>query len=64
MSNGSLFHLSYVIGSVQVNGPMQLLIASLLTVPSPNDGALADEAIPTQVTRPTMSAYQGLKTTE
>ena len=32
---GPCSRLSSVIASVQVNGPMQLLIASLLTVPSP-----------------------------
>ena len=47
ISNGSLFLLSYVIGSVQVNGLVQLLIVSLLTVPSPRGGTLADEAIST-----------------
>ena len=34
--NVFLFRLSSFIGSVQVNGPVQLLIASLLTVPSHN----------------------------
>ena len=44
---GPCSRLRYVIDSVQVNGPVQLLIASLLTVPRPSDGTLADEAIPT-----------------
>ena len=44
---GPCSQLSSVIASVQVNGPMQLLIASLLTVPSSRGGALAYEAIST-----------------
>ena len=41
------FRLSYFIGLAPVGVQMQLLVASLLTVPSLSGGALACEAIST-----------------